>query len=128
MEHDPRFESFEARKENSATLLHIFEEVFRSKTLDEWKARLSEIPYGPIQNFIEVINDPQARANDFFVPIDHPTYGRMEVVASPILLSKTPATIRTPAPEFGQHTEEILLEYGYTWEDIAGFKEQGIIA
>jgi crotonobetainyl-CoA:carnitine CoA-transferase CaiB-like acyl-CoA transferase len=50
------------------------------------------------------------------------------VVANPIRLSKTPATIRMPAPEFGQHTEEILLEYGYTWEDISHLREQGIIA
>ena len=63
-----------------------------------------------------------------FVAFDHPTYGRIEVIANPINLSKTPATIRMPAPEFSQHTEEVLLEYGYTWEDIEQFKQQGIIA
>jgi len=128
LEHDPRFESFEPRIENHAALHHILEEVFLTKTLDEWKSRLRGIPFAPFQNFLEVINDPQARANDFFVSFDHPTYGRIEVVANPIKLSKTPATIRMPAPEFGQHTEEVLLEYGYTWEDIAQFKAQGVIA
>ena len=128
LEHDPRFESLEARREHHVTLYHILREAFLSKTLDEWKPRLVGIPYAPFQNLVEVINDPQARANDFFAPIDHPTYGRMEVVANPVNLSQTPATIRMPAPEFGQHTEEILLEYGYGWEDIAQFKEQGIIA
>ena len=59
---------------------------------------------------------------------DHPTYGRLEAVANPVMLSETPATIRMPAPEVGQHTEEVLLEYGYTWEDIAQFKDKGIIA
>jgi crotonobetainyl-CoA:carnitine CoA-transferase CaiB-like acyl-CoA transferase len=58
----------------------------------------------------------------------HPTYGRIEGVANPIKLSETPSSLRMPAPEFGQHTEEILLEYGYTWEDIARFKQEGIIA
>ena len=128
LEHDPRFDSFEARKENHATLYHIFKDVFLSKTLDEWKPRLESIPYAPYQNHIEVINDPQARANDFFVPIDHPTYGRMEVIANPVTLSEMPATIRMPAPEVGQHTGEVLLEYGYSWEDIAVFKDSGIIA
>jgi len=48
-------------------------------------------------------------------------------MASPLNLSKTPATIREPAPEFGQHTEEILLEAGFEWEEIEKFKEEGVI-
>jgi crotonobetainyl-CoA:carnitine CoA-transferase CaiB-like acyl-CoA transferase len=75
----------------------------------------------------EVIADPQAKANDFFVPFDHPTHGPIDMVASPVKLSKTPATIRTPAPEFGEHTEEVLLEWGYTWKDIGKFKKDGAI-
>jgi len=129
LEHDPRFESFEPRIENHLVLFKIMEEVFLSKTLDEWRVRLTGegISWGPVQNLPEVVADPQARANDFFVPLDHPTYGRMEVVANPVKLSKTPATVRMPAPEFGQHTEEILLEHGYTWEDIGRFKQSGVI-
>jgi crotonobetainyl-CoA:carnitine CoA-transferase CaiB-like acyl-CoA transferase len=128
LEHDPRFESIERRAENSAALIAILDEVFLTKTLDEWKPRLGEVPFAPAQDLLEVINDPQARANDFFVTFDHPTYGRIEVIANPVKLSKTPATVRMPAPEFGQHTEEVLLEHGYTWEDIAQLKEQGVIA
>jgi len=130
LEHDPKFESFEARRENQTDLFHILEKVFRSKTLDEWKTPLDEarMLWDPIQSPQEVVNDPQARANDFFVPYDHPTFGQIDVVANPIKLTKTPATIRMPAPEFGQHTEEVLLELGYSWEDISQFKEQGLIA
>jgi crotonobetainyl-CoA:carnitine CoA-transferase CaiB-like acyl-CoA transferase len=51
----------------------------------------------------------------------------MEAIASPVNLSETPAAMRRPAPEFSQHTEEVLLEMGYAWEDIARLKEQGII-
>jgi crotonobetainyl-CoA:carnitine CoA-transferase CaiB-like acyl-CoA transferase len=128
LENDTRFSTFEARSENCAELYHIFKDVFLTRTLAEWKPRLQGIPYSLQQNFVEVINDPQARANNFFVPVDHPTYGRIEVIANPVMLSKTPAAIRMPAPEFSQHTEEVLLEHGYSWEDIASFKEQGIIA
>ena len=128
LEHDPRFNSFEARAENREVLYPILDEVFLSRTYDEWKPRLVGIPFATRQNLVEVIHDPQARANDYFVPIEHPTYGRMEVIANPVNLSETPATIRMPAPEFSQHTEEVLLELGYTWEDIAQLKEQGIIA
>ncbi len=128
-EHDSRFEKHESRIENHLALYHIMKESFESKTLNEWKPRLSEagIPYAPQQTISEVINDPQARANDYFVPFEHPGYGRIEVVANPIKLSKTPATIRMLAPEHGQHTEETLLELGYTWEDIDQFKKQGVI-
>jgi crotonobetainyl-CoA:carnitine CoA-transferase CaiB-like acyl-CoA transferase len=129
LEHDPRFATFAAKIENNVALLHILDEVFLSKTLDEWRPRLNEagIPWSPVQTLQELVNDPQARANEFFVPLDHPTYGRIEVVANPIKLSKTPVTVKT-APEFGQHTEEVLLEHGYTWEDIAKFKEEKVIA
>ncbi len=128
LENDPRFNSMAARRENHVELYHILKEAFLSKTLEELKPRLGGIPVSPYQNLAEVVNDPQARANDFFVPFDHPTYGRIEVIANPLNLSETPASIRMPAPEFSQHTEEILLELGYTWEDIAQFKQQGIIA
>jgi len=130
LEHDPRFGDFEVRRENCTALYHIVEEAFRTKTLEEWKARLDGegLPFGPYQTFLEATADPQARANDMFASIDHPVHGSLEVITNPIRLSRTPATLRTPAPEFGQHTEEVLLEYGYTWEDIERFKQKGIIA
>jgi len=130
LEQDPRFESFEAREKNVTTLMHTLDEIFMTKTFDEWKHRLAEmgIPFAYDQNYHEIIADPQARANDFFVPLDHPTYGRIEVLANPINLSETPADVRMPAPEFSQHTEEVLLEHGYTWEDIGQFKQNSVIA
>ena len=128
LENDPRFNSLQARAENREILYPILDEIFLTKTLDEWKPRLEGIPWAPQQNLREAINDIQARANDCFVAYDHPTYGRIEMLSNPIKLSKTPSTVRMPAPEFGQHTEEVLLEYGYTWEDIAQLKELGVIA
>lgn len=130
LEHDPRFETFEPRVANQGTLFNTLEEVFVTKTLDEWRARFDEagILWSPIQSVLEVANDPQARANDYYIGLEHPTHGHIEVVANPIQLSKCPEKVRMPAPEFNQHTEEVLLEYGYTWEDIEKFKEQGIIA
>jgi len=128
LEHDPRFESFTPRIENHVALLEILEEVFRTLTLEEWKIRLAGVPFAPVQNLAEVIADPQAEANDFFIPFDHPTYGVVNMVANPIKLGKTPATIRMRAPEFSEHTEEILLDLGYGWDDIARLKQEGIIA
>jgi len=126
---DPRFKAFDARRQNQAIMFDIIEEIFGSKTLDEWRVLLDQegVNWGLVQTLPEVCADPMARANNMFVPFEHPTYGKMEVVANPITLTKTPASVRSAAPEFSQNTEEILLELGYTWEDIIQFKEQQII-
>jgi crotonobetainyl-CoA:carnitine CoA-transferase CaiB-like acyl-CoA transferase len=127
---DPRFATFDERLDNASELYTILRDAFLTKTLDQWRPILIRelIPWSPEQSFRDVYNDPQAQANDFFVPIDHPTHGPMEVVDNPLNLSRTPPTVRLPAPEFSQHTEEILLEFGYSWEDIIELKEKDIIA
>lgn len=85
------------------------------------------ILWTPVQTFREAVNDPQAIANGFVVEVDHPAHGTFKNVASPVQLSETAAIIRTTAPELGEHTEEILLEMGYTWEDISGLKDAKVI-
>jgi len=126
---DPRFNSFMGLLENRFALFKILDEAFRSRPLAEWKERLDKegLVWALLQNFLEVINDPQARANDFFTILNHPSVGPQEVVACPVKLSDTPAQIRMPAPEMGQHTEEVLLENGYNWDDIEKLKGMGII-
>ncbi|MEE9435159.1 MAG: CoA transferase [Candidatus Adiutricales bacterium] len=127
LEHDPRFATIESRAENCKELYYIFKEAFLSKTLAEWMPLISDLPAAPMQNLVDVISDPQAVANDFFLSYDHPSYGPMKIMASPVNLSETPATIRLPAPEFSQHTEEVLMESGYSWEEIEQFKEDEVI-
>jgi len=130
LENDPRFSNHEVRLENHLDLYNILRDAFRSKPLDEWKVRLTDagIPFGAQQKLSEVIKDPQARANNCFVPFEHPVYGPTEVLANPMNMSETPSSVRLPAPEFSQHTEEILSELGYSWEDIAELKQQQVIA
>ena len=57
----------------------------------------------------------------------HPDAGEIRLVASPVKFSETGAEVKGPAPQVGQHTEEILLETGYTWDDIVRFKDEGAI-
>ena len=72
--------------------------------------------------------DPQMRANDLIAAIEHPTHGRLEMLNLPVGLSETPSQIGGVAPEFGQHTEQILVdELGYSWEEVAALKEQEIV-
>ena len=126
---DPRFSTSAQITKNNSDLFDILDEVFASRTLDEWKPRLDDgnFPWSPLQSYIEVTKDPQARANDFFLPIKSPKGESIEVVANPIKLGQVPEIIRTPAPEFGQHTDEVLLESGYSPEEIARFREQDVV-
>jgi crotonobetainyl-CoA:carnitine CoA-transferase CaiB-like acyl-CoA transferase len=129
LENDPRFGSIQKRAENNIALIKIIEEAFVRRTAEEWKTRLTEfgLSFGLIQKPSEVANDPQARANEFFTRVNHPTYGPIELVLAPIKFSKTPGMFRTPAPEFGQHTEEILLELGYGWDKIKQLRDKKVI-
>jgi crotonobetainyl-CoA:carnitine CoA-transferase CaiB-like acyl-CoA transferase len=129
LENDPRFNSIEARGKNAKELIAILDEKFATKTRDEWLEILKKegCISTPIQSPLEVSNDPQALANNYFVYVDHPVWGRIKMVGFPWDFSETPASWWREAPEFGQHTEEILLELGYAWDDIAKFKEEGAI-
>jgi crotonobetainyl-CoA:carnitine CoA-transferase CaiB-like acyl-CoA transferase len=125
---DARYATIEGRAEHIAALRQAIGEAFATRTLEEWLPHLEGLPYAPYQTIKEAVNDPQARAAGCFVSYEHAEHGTIEGVANPVMLSNDPATVRLAAPEFGQHTEEVLLEFGYGWEDIARFKEHGTIA
>jgi len=129
LENDPRFNSIEARGEHARELVKLMEEIFATKTRDEWFEifKREGLIYTPIQTLTEVTNDPQAIANKYFIEYDHPVFGRTKMCGFPWDFSETPCEMRREPPEFGQHTEEILLELGYTWEDIAKLKEEKVI-
>ncbi len=129
LEHDPRFNSVEARSQNAKELVAIFDEKFATKTRDEWMDIFSRenVIYTPMQSASDVVNDPQAIANEYIITYDHPVAGKTKSVGFPWIFSETPASVRREAPEFGQHTEEILLELGYTWDDIAKLKDEEVI-
>ena len=129
LEHDPRFDSIESRGKNAKELVGVLDQKFVSKDRDEWSRILKEAGciYAPIQTPSEVANDPQALANNYFVEVDHPEWGNTKMAGFPWDFSETPASCRRPAPAFGQHNEEILLELGYTRNDTAQFKEEGVI-
>jgi crotonobetainyl-CoA:carnitine CoA-transferase CaiB-like acyl-CoA transferase len=129
LENDPRFNSIEARGENAEELIAIMDKQFLIKTRKEWFEIFKKegIIYTPIQSPKEVVDDPQALANDYVTWFDHPVLGRTKMVGFPWDFSQTPASVRREAPEFGQHTEEILLELGYTWDDTTKLKDKKAI-
>ncbi len=129
MEHDTRFASHQKREENCEALIPIISEAFSRKTVVEWEEILeaNDLFYARVQRVKEVVNDPQAIENDFFMDFDHPTVGHIKLVASPVLFNGERPPIRLMAPELGQHTEEVLLDLGYSWDDIASLRDEGAI-
>jgi len=124
---DPRFTTIEARKAHKEECVALLTGIFKTRTYAEWRREIDFMPATSTSTLIEAIEDSQARANGMFVTYPHPTYGQIEAIANPVVLSETPATYRLPAPEVGQHTEEALLEAGYTWEEIGALREKGVI-
>lgn len=81
-----------------------------------------------VQSVFDLINDPQVRANDYIIECNHEVLGPVKVVGIPIQLSKTPGVVKCEAPEFGQHTEEVLIEIGgYSWEEVGQLRDEEVI-
>jgi crotonobetainyl-CoA:carnitine CoA-transferase CaiB-like acyl-CoA transferase len=129
LEKDPRFKDMVLREKNCEELIRIIDEVFATQDRDEWRRRFKDnnCICGLVQSTSEVVTDPQALANDFFVEIDNPVSGRLKIVNSPIKFHQNPSFPKGPAPQVGQQTEEILLELGYSWDDISILKDKTVI-
>ncbi len=124
---NPRFGAYFTTPEIRAELREVFGEIFAARPTAEWCERLAaeEQRFAPVRTHAEVAADPQVLANEYLASIDHPEWGPTRVVGSPIWLSDTPARWGTEVAELGQHTEEVLLEAGYSWGEIGELRETG---
>jgi len=130
LEQDYRFESMLGRAQNAEELVAILDRIFSGKPRAEWARLLKEedLIFAPVQTIAEVVDDPQVLANDYIVDFDHSEWGKARTVGFPYRFSATPPPpLAMQAPEFAQHTEEVLLEIGYTWHDIARLKDEEVI-
>ena len=126
---DPRFASLQPRLEHFRELFAILDDTFVQRPLAEWKVRLDAegLPWSPVHSLPEVCADPQARANDFFVALDHSDHGSLELVGNPVTLGRTKSRVDR-APRYAEHTDEVLLEHGYTRDDVARLRAEGVVA
>ena len=120
---DPRFATAEDIAANTEQAVKLLREVFATRTLAEWAQRLATLsgPWAPVQDSLQVGEDAQVRANDYLVPA-----GELSLVASPVQFDVQPPEL-SPAPEFAAHTEEILLDLGLDWPQIAALKTANAI-
>ena len=109
---DPRFDSNSRRTANVKELMSILNEIFSEKTIAEWLNVLetAELPCAPINTVDKIVNDPQIKAREMIVEIEHPVAGHLKMPGVPVKMSLTPGSVDTPAPMLGQHTAELLKE------------------
>jgi crotonobetainyl-CoA:carnitine CoA-transferase CaiB-like acyl-CoA transferase len=129
LEKDPRFATMAERDQHAGELVDILDPVFATRSRDEWVSLLKarDVVCSAVQDYRDLVRDPQVIANEYIQEVEHPTAGRIREMAAPIKFSRTKPRFRNTAPEFGQHTEEILLEHGFSWEDIGRFRAQRAI-
>jgi crotonobetainyl-CoA:carnitine CoA-transferase CaiB-like acyl-CoA transferase len=119
----------ENRLENKAKLIPICEKLISAKSKNEWKEQLDAagIPNGPINTVAEMFDDPQVKAREMIVEMEHPLIKNLKLTGSPLKLSKTPVTMRHHPPLYGEHTESLLNMFGYNSEEITKLRQNKII-
>lgn len=125
---DERFNSFNARGENSQELVKLLDEVFVGRTYQQWRAafRTLEGPWAPVQMASELLHDEQALANEYVADLAVDNDRSAKVVNVPVQFDESSPQLER-APEVGEHTEVVLLEAGFEWEQLSAWKEQGVI-
>jgi crotonobetainyl-CoA:carnitine CoA-transferase CaiB-like acyl-CoA transferase len=126
---DPRFATMPARREHATALVAALDEIFATEPMAEWAQRLDAAGmwWAPVQTVEELLDDPQAHAAGLFVDVPQAEGDPAPAIASPLDFSDTAWSVAAPAPECGQHTELVLLELGYDWEEIAALREKGAL-
>ncbi len=126
---DPRFLENGDRMANLAVLIEELEARFVTRTSAEWLEALAAagVPAGPIHDVKQMQEDPHTLAREMVVEVEHPTAGTVKTIGHPLKFSETPGKVAFAAPVFGQHTAEVLAEYGFEAVEIEALAEEGAV-
>ena len=130
LQEDDRFKDNNSRMKNLEALAPILQEELLKKTSNEWIKIFDEkgLPCGPINSITEMHNDPHTLDRKMVIEVDNKKAGKSKAIGMPIKFSDTNANTEIGAPNFGQHTDEILIQFGYSAEQIKDYKDKGIVA
>ena len=124
---DPRFSENSDRMQNLPALIEELEGYFVQKPSAEWLDIMESVgvPAGPILNVKEMHEHPQTAAREMVVPLQHPVAGDTRVIGLPVKFADTPGKVQHAAPVFGQHTREVMREYGFSETEIDAMASNG---
>jgi crotonobetainyl-CoA:carnitine CoA-transferase CaiB-like acyl-CoA transferase len=126
---DPRFADPDTRKDNYGALIAICDRTLALKTREEWLEIFRDhgLIYNAVNHLADVMVDQQALENGYIVDFEYSGIGKIKIPGYPIHFSANSAGTKSAAPSLGEHTEEILLEHGYSKSEIEQLREEGII-
>jgi len=129
LEQDERFIENAGRQTNLPVLVDLLTPYFRTRTTEQWMTLFDELglPAGPVLSIAEMHADPQTQAREMITEVQHSKLGPVKTLGAPVKFSETPSAVKRGAPLLGEHTREILAEFGYSDAEISALHEVGAI-
>jgi len=130
LQENEKFNSNANRMKNVAELTELLKKELVKKTAEEWLKLFDEkgLPCGPINTVTEMFEDPQTIERKMIVDVENKKAGSFKAIGMPIKFSETKVEDTKESPTFGQHTKQILLDYGFKGEEIDSLIKQGVVS